>query len=54
MHISFSRRYTPDGGVSRASSLATLHTGRLADIDVTGLVADLESSSSNAERWVKC
>ena len=37
-----------EGGISHASSLVTLHTGR-ADIDVTKLTADLESS--NAERW---
>ena len=37
-----------EGGMSRAGSLATLHTGR-GDIDVTELSADLEIS--NAERW---
>ena len=37
-----------EGGISRASSLVTLHTGR-DDIDVIRLTADLESS--NAERW---
>ena len=51
---STSSRYTPNGDISRASSLATLHTGRLGDVDVTGLVTDPESSNADsgiAERW---
>ena len=47
---STSHRYTPNGDISRASSLATLHTGRLEDVDVT----DPESSNADsgiAERW---
>ena len=37
--------------ISRASSLATLHTGRLGDnIDVSAVTPDLERSI-NDERW---
>ena len=36
--------------ISRASSLATLHTGRGDNIDVSALTPDLERSI-NDERW---